>query len=370
MRKTFVLPIVALSLCWLVACSKQATDTSPVVSEAQPVETTPPNSTATSAQTSEATAQLPAEPEMDYGDWLRLPSGLEPRYTEVYPTLVRSAIAGDASGQMNLAIVSQQIGTVLARGGDSKEANAFLVQSGRALRAGLAEGYHRLPASAIANIFFSEACALSQSGNIPKASAALSEAVEHGFTNLSAISSEEDLLALRESEGFSEKMEVWQAEIAERFQMEATRDLASGESFPFELSGTSIDGSEVSLEALKGKVVIVDIWGTWCPPCRAEIPSFVKLQDKYGEEGFQMVGLNYEKSSEEENVKAVVEFSKEMGINYPCLLGDRSTLTQVPSFSGYPTTLFIDKSGKVRMKAVGLHDYFYLEAVVSKLLSE
>lgn len=157
----------------------------------------------------------------------------------------------------------------------------------------------------------------------------------------------------------------------ERALASARKDLEAGETYPFTFAGTDIEGNEQSLEALVGKVVIVDFWGTWCPPCRAEIPSFVELQDKYGEQGFQMIGLNYErKESEEENVKAVLDFAKEFSMNYPCILSDEQTRAQVPNFRGYPTTLFIDRSGKVRMTVVGLHEFAYLEAVVNVLLAE
>ncbi len=369
MRKTLMLFGLSL-LCTFVACSKQPSGESPVA-EAEPAAGSKPESPALVPEPMSEVAEQPAEPEMDYGDWLRLPEGIDRRYGDIYPTLVKSAIAGDASGQLNLAMVSQQLAIMLARAGKNEEAYRFLTQAGRALRAGLPQAANPPPDATISNIFFNEACALSRSGKLKEAVAALNDAVEHGLTNLSAISTDEDLAAVRESNGFSEQFEIWQETIAAKVRAEAQHDLAAGETFPFELIGTSISGVDIDLAALQGKVVIVDIWGTWCPPCRAEIPSFIKLQEKFGEQGFQMIGLNYEqKKSDEANLAAVVDFAKEFGINYPCILGDKGTLTQVPGFGGYPTTLFIDKSGKVRMKAVGLHPYDYLEAVVSELLAE
>ena len=383
----------SMRLCWTVAlgllgvagCSK-GPDRVTAESDARPAEATTESSSmaasnANAPQTKgvqgqpaddqSASAETASEPQMDYGDWLRLPDGMERRYRDVYPSLVRSAQAGDTGGLMNLAMASQQIGTVLARNGDTELAYQFIEQAGRALRAGLPAGRELLPDDTIATIFFNEACALSRSGQTQPALAAIDDAVAHGFTYLSAISSDDDLAAVRESEGFEQHMQQWEAAVKESHRAQALKDLQSGESFAFELTGTDITGKPVSLEALSGKVVIVDIWGTWCPPCRAEIPSFIKLQETYGDQGFQMVGLNYErKSTAEENLAAVVEFVDEMGINYPCILGERETLVQVPSFSGYPTTLFFDKSGKVRLKAVGLHDYHYLEAVVTTLLAE
>lgn len=145
--------------------------------------------------------------------------------------------------------------------------------------------------------------------------------------------------------------------------------LSEGAMFPFDFSVTDVTGQPISLADYAGQVVIVDIWGTWCPPCRAEIPSFIKLQDEYGPQGFQMVGLNYE-GGEDTDAQIVRDFMAETGINYPCALGTEEIRAQVPNFQGFPTTLFLDKSGKVRHKAVGLHEYEYLESVVKALLAE
>lgn len=151
----------------------------------------------------------------------------------------------------------------------------------------------------------------------------------------------------------------------------ALADLAAGESYPFSFTATDLDGNQHSLADYEGKVVIVDFWGTWCPPCRAEIPSFVALQEKYGDQGFQMLGLNYERGdSAEENLQQVIDFAAENNINYPCMMGDDETRAQVPDFRGYPTTFFIDRTGKVRMTAVGLHEEAYLEAIIKALLAE
>ena len=90
-----------------------------------------------------------------------------------------------------------------------------------------------------------------------------------------------------------------------------------------------------------------------------------------GDKGFQIIGLNYERGgSDEANLKLATDYAAKEGINYPCLMGDEATRDQVPDFQGFPTTLFIDKAGKVRMKAVGLHEYAFLEAVVNELLAE
>lgn len=219
-------------------------------------------------------------------------------------------------------------------------------------------------------VFYNEACALSLDEDVEGAIASLELCFDYGGMDLDQLNQDADLENVRADAGFAAKLEAWQAKAAEEAIEEAKEALADGESFPFAFEFTSIqDGKTISLKSLKGKVVIVDIWGTWCPPCRAEIPSFVKLQETFGDEGFQIVGLNYEGNGEPAQYEQTVkDFIAEFEINYPCMFGDEVTRDQVPNFSGYPTTIFIDREGQVRLKVVGLHEYSFLEAIVKELL--
>lgn len=142
--------------------------------------------------------------------------------------------------------------------------------------------------------------------------------------------------------------------------------------YDFDFSLPSTEGNTVSKADFVGRVLIVDIWATWCPPCRAEVPHFVELQEKYEDQGLSIVGINYEgeELSDEEAIAAIAEFTAEVPVNYPLLLGDEATQEQVPEFSGYPTTLFIDRSGKVRMTVLGARPKEELEAIVKILLKE
>jgi thiol-disulfide isomerase/thioredoxin len=198
----------------------------------------------------------------------------------------------------------------------------------------------------------------------------LETAVNLGFDRLAEFRTEPQLESVRALPEFESKLREWEAAAKAKIVEHAKAELAAGESFPFDFALLDVNSDPIKLEDMKGKVCIVDIWGTWCPPCREEIPSFIKLQTEYGEKGLQIIGLNEERGPSDGHVKKVTDYIKSAGMNYPCALITPEVMAQVPDFSGFPTTLFIDKKGVVRLKAVGLHDYSYLEAIVQALLEE
>lgn len=149
-----------------------------------------------------------------------------------------------------------------------------------------------------------------------------------------------------------------------------SKDGAGPGLFPFTFRLPDINGKQVDLKTLKGKVVIVDLWGTWCPPCRKEIPHFVRLKTRYGRDGLEIVGVNFERTnSRSEAVRLVRKTHSQLKMNYRCVLGTDEIESQVPDLRGFPTTLILDRSGEVRAKLVGYHSYEQLEEIVKPLLS-
>lgn len=222
----------------------------------------------------------------------------------------------------------------------------------------------------VSTALYNNACALAMTGSAAPGFASLKEAVAVGFSDGTLLDGDKDLVSVRELPEFAAWRKDFEKALTARAQEKVAKELAEFKSYPFDFSLPGLDGKTSKLADFKGKVVIVDIWGTWCPPCRAEIPSFVKLQSTYGDKGLQIVGLNYERGEGDEAVQGIKEFMKENKMNYTCLIGDTDTRKQVPDFQGYPTTLFIDRTGKVRLQFVGLHSYSMLEAVVTDLLKE
>jgi len=271
------------------------------------------------------------------------------------------------------AQLSQNLGmTRVQAGGDRKTANEFLIRSADFMRR------IQKTDSELANVekqimnltFYNEACAYATNGENQKAMASLVDAVEAGFDDIRLIDSNTDLADLRTTSEFRDFFGARRDEEQRRRMAIAEKQLADQKSFAFDFDLVSTNGQSIKLADYKGKVLIVDFWGTWCPPCRQEIPHLVELLKNHRGAGLEIVGINYERGDASQFNAMINDFAKVFGISYPCLIGDDATLGRLKNFRGFPTTLFIDPSGKVRLRVAGYRPYDQLEAVVQVLLSE
>ena len=104
-----------------------------------------------------------------------------------------------------------------------------------------------------------------------------------------------------------------------------------------------INGRTVRLRAYRGKVVLINFWATWCPPCRAEMPDLVKLQRDYARQGLQVIGITY---PPEEKTR-VRRFARSLKVNYPIILGTSQIKARFTAEETLPLTVVIDRDGKV-----------------------
>jgi len=124
------------------------------------------------------------------------------------------------------------------------------------------------------------------------------------------------------------------------------------------------DGQTVELYKLKGKVVIVNFWATWCPPCRAEIPDFVSLSETYKGRGVAFVGI----SLDEKGWSVVKPFIAKNKITYPIVLDNGKTQTAYGGIEYIPTTFIVDRTGRIVDKVVGGIQKADLEKKIKRLL--
>lgn len=198
---------------------------------------------------------------------------------------------------------------------------------------------------------------------------ALQEIFETGFSRISDLVNDRAFDLVRDSPEFTSLVQRYQTKHYQQLETLARRAMASTKPFPFDFSLNDYRGEQFRLSDFKGKIILIDFWGTWCGPCRMETPHLVKLQNQYPDD-LAIVGLTYEKSTASQARKLIKDFVDFHNVPFPCLLGDKKTRQQVPGFRAFPTLLFLDRSGKVRLRMIGYHGYEKLHTIIRLLLDE
>jgi thiol-disulfide isomerase/thioredoxin len=125
-----------------------------------------------------------------------------------------------------------------------------------------------------------------------------------------------------------------------------------------------LNGKIVNFSDFRGLVLILDFWTTWCVPCRIEIPHFVELQKQYGDKGLMVVGISLDKQGPE----VVKKFVKQLGVNYPIVIGNEKVAEAYGGIYGIPTTFVIDRQGRIVSQHIGYDDKATFEKEVQSLL--
>lgn len=132
-----------------------------------------------------------------------------------------------------------------------------------------------------------------------------------------------------------------------------------------------LEGAKYTLKDRQGKIVLLNLWATWCGPCRAEIPALVRMQELHGPKGFEVIGLN----TDDEPVDMINEFGAGLGVNYPMAYADtslQSSLLKISKFPGIPQSFLIDREGRLRgvFRGANPADIAKMEQVVARVVNE
>lgn len=137
---------------------------------------------------------------------------------------------------------------------------------------------------------------------------------------------------------------------------------APAEAKALDFSLPDMQGKMHSLSGWRNKVVVLNFWATWCPPCREEIPEFVKLQNTYSKAGIQVIGVAVD------NLEDVKEFYQAEGMNYPVLIGEQDAINIMAEFGettgSLPYTVVLNTDGKIVAHKLGALDLPHMETLI------
>lgn len=138
-----------------------------------------------------------------------------------------------------------------------------------------------------------------------------------------------------------------------------------------DLSGPTVDGKQLDVEDYKGKIVVLNVWGSWCPPCRAEAPNFVKVAKATAAQGVQFVGIN----TRDANIGLARAFEKQQGVTFPSLYDPTGKLLLrfkkgTLNLQTIPSTIVIDRDGKIAARTLQPLSEEKLREMLNPVLAE
>ena len=126
----------------------------------------------------------------------------------------------------------------------------------------------------------------------------------------------------------------------------------------------TLEGKNLRLFDFEGKIIILDFWATHCPPCRKEIPDFIKLYNEYRDKGLVIIGVSLDRG----NIKGLKRFCQNKGVNYPIVIGNYEVTESYGGIRYIPTTFIIDKDKSIVKKFTGYTSIDVFEREIEKLL--
>ena len=200
--------------------------------------------------------------------------------------------------------------------------------------------------------------------------AALTDAVRSGFGEYKSACEESWIENVADKNSVANLINQLDKEYEIAVQNWSRTVVAQFQPIDFRFDVTTLKGQQLNNQLLQGKVVVVDLWATWCPPCRKGLPHFSELHKKYSKD-VAVVGISMDRPTDPNSAFSTVKaFAKKEKLKYFIAMGDQSIEGQLRQKMVLPTTIFFDRSGKVRYIARGYHDSAKLEAITKLLVQE
>lgn len=124
-----------------------------------------------------------------------------------------------------------------------------------------------------------------------------------------------------------------------------------------------LSGQQLKLSSYRGKVVLLDFWATWCDPCRDEIPHFVDLENKYRDQGLEIIGVSMDDAEQ-----PVRDFYRQFKMNYPVVMGSAQVAESYGGVLGLPIAFLIGRDGRIYARHIGATDVSVFEREITRLL--